>query len=403
MKESCLDQPEGRLWNRNYVFLLSLSALTATAFNMVTPTLPLYAVDLGAGLTIAGTLAGIFALTALVVRPFSGLAVDRMNKKWLLVGATAVMTLAVVGYTLSDGLALLFAFRILHGAAFSVSGTANTSLACSYIPPRRLGEGVGYLGLGYILATAIGPSMGLSLAERYGYQASFGASAAMFGLATALMLLIRYRPAVQEPAPPAAERARIRLQDLFAGELLVYASLAAIISLSNGVVNSFISLFAQERGIPNIGLFFTVSACSMLLARLVGGRLQDRYGLSAILYPALAIAGASMLLLASAWTLPVVLVASAMRSIGQSTAQPALQATCIRRLGPRRTGLATSTYFVGADVGQGLGPIIGGAISENFGYGTMYAGTGAILLAGMGIYALYARRERHAQATVPAA
>jgi len=51
--------------------------------------------------------------------------------------------------------------------------------------------------------------------------------------------------------------------------------------------------------------------------------------------------------------------------------------------------VATSTYFVGADVGQGLGPIIGGALSEVLGYGTLYAGTGAILLIAMGIYALY--------------
>jgi predicted MFS family arabinose efflux permease len=398
-----LDQPQERLWNRNFCFLLSLSAVTATAFNMVTPTLPRFAVELGAGLTIAGTLAGIFAITALIVRPFSGLAVDRLNKKWLLVGSTAIMTLAVVGYTLSRSIGVLFIFRILHGAAFSISGTTNASLACSYIPPRRLGEGVGYLGLGYILATAVGPSLGLGLADAYGYQASFGASAALFALATLLMLLISYRHAPRALASECdTPRQRIRFSDLFAGELLIYAVLAAVISLSNGVVNTFIPLFAADRGIPNIGLYFTVSAFSMLAIRLVGGRLLDRYGLGAILYPAYLIAGLSMFLLAGANALPLVLVSAAMRSVGQSAAQPALQATCIRKLGPARSGVATSTFFVGADVGQGLGPIIGGAISETWSYGAMYAGTGAILLVGMGVYALHARHERLRPAVQPA-
>lgn len=158
---------------------------------------------------------------------------------------------------------------------------------------------------------------------------------------------------------------------------------------ANGVVNTFVALYAQERGIPDIGLFFTVSDASMLAMRILGGRLLDRYGLNKILYPAYALAGIAMFLMAGAYALPLVLFASMVRSFGQSAAQPALQATCIRKLGRDRSGVATSTYFVGADVGQGLGPIIGGALSEVWGYGTLYAGTGAILLIAMGIYALY--------------
>jgi len=400
-----LDRPTERLWNRNYIFLLSLSAVTATAFNMVTPTLPLYAVDLGAGLTIAGALSGIFAITALVVRPFSGLAVDRLNNKWLLVGSTVTMALAVLGYYVSGSVLVLFAFRILHGAAFSVSGTTNTSLACSYMPPSRLGEGVGYLGLGFILATAIGPSMGLSLAERYGYQASFGASAVMFVVAALLMLFVADRPMQREPAPAGnlegaeadpPRRARIQFSDLFARELVVFAVLSSILSLSNGVTNTFIPLFAAERAIPNIGLFFTVSAVSMLVMRVAGARLLDRYGLGKILYPSFALSGLALALLAGARGLPLVLISSAIRSAAQSAAQPALQATCIRRLGPRRTGVATSTFFVGADTGQGLGPIVGGAVSETWGYGAMYLGASAVMLVGMLIYRLYEFRLRKA-------
>jgi len=131
-------------------------------------------------------------------------------------------------------------------------------------------------------------------------------------------------------------------------------------------------------------------------------RLLDRYGLSRVLYPAYAVAGLSMLLLAASRTLPPVLVASMLRSLGQSAAQPALQATCIRKLGPARTGVATSTFFVGADVGQGLGPIIGGAVSETMGYSAMYAGTGVVLMLGMVLYAWYERRQRARQSEAPA-
>ena len=60
---------------------------------------------------------------------------------------------------------LLIAFRILHGVAFAFSGTVNVTMIASLVPRSRLGEGVGYYGLVNIFATAIGPSLGLSLGD----------------------------------------------------------------------------------------------------------------------------------------------------------------------------------------------------------------------------------------------
>ncbi len=145
----------------------------------------------------------------------------------------SILPASIAALAVSDG-------KAAPGMLIAAPGIVGGSLACEYIPPRRLGEGVGYLGLGFILATAIGPSLGLSLAESYGYRASFGASAVLFGVATLLMLLIPHRRQlrVQEAS---TEHARIRLGDLFASELLIYAALAGIISLSNGVVNTFLN------------------------------------------------------------------------------------------------------------------------------------------------------------------
>ncbi|MHB8088243.1 MAG: MFS transporter, partial [Anaerolineaceae bacterium] len=56
------------------------------------------------------------------------------------------------------------------------------------------------------------------------------------------------------------------------------------------------------------------------------------------------------------------LLTCVLRAIGQGAAQPSLQAGCINHIGRDRTGVATSTYFLGGDVGQGIGPMVGGAI-----------------------------------------
>ena len=42
--------------------------------------------------------------------------------------------------------------------------------------------------------------------------------------------------------------------------------------------------------------------------------------------------------------------------------------------------MALSTWYLGADIGQGVAPMIGGYVSEKAGYGPMYSFMGIILL-----------------------
>ena len=51
--------------------------------------------------------------------------------------------------------------RVLHGALFGINGTANMALATEFIPDDHMGEGLGYYGLGQVLAQIVGPTIGL--------------------------------------------------------------------------------------------------------------------------------------------------------------------------------------------------------------------------------------------------
>lgn len=52
--------------------------------------------------------------------------------------------------------------------------------------------------------------------------------------------------------------------------------------------------------------------------------------------------------------------------------QPALQTEALRSVPPEKRGLASSTMYIGGDLGQAVGPILGGVVAEQAGYGTMY-------------------------------
>ena len=53
-----------------------------------------------------------------------------------------------------------------------------------------------------------------------------------------------------------------------------------------------------------------------------------------------------------------------------------------------------STFYVGADVGQGLGGAIGGVVAQSFGYTAMYCGAGALMLAALAVYLVFARNRK---------
>lgn len=383
-----------KLWSFNYVYLLCLSALTAIAFQMISPVLPKFAVGLGASLTTAGTIAGLFSITALIIRPVSGLIADRFNQKWLMVGATAAIALSVLCYTLAENISILFLFRIIHGIAFAISGTTNIAFASSFIPKERMGEGISYLGLGQILATAIGPNISVWTVENLGYHWTFVLSFIVAGLAAILMVFIK----CESPKSLSGNtRLRVKLSDLIAVKLIPYAVFGGLFSLANGLVSSFIVLLGDERGITNVGIFFTCNAIMLLVIRPFGGKLNDRKGIAFILIPSYIFAAAAMAMLAGANAVWMIAAAGILKAVGQGMGQPSVQAECIRML-PEKRGVATSTYYIGADVGQGVGPIIGGAISSAFGYGTMYMSVSLLMLLGMACFLLY---KKWVQAKTP--
>ncbi|MGB4178122.1 MAG: hypothetical protein WBK53_08855, partial [Halanaerobiales bacterium] len=71
------------LWNKYYITLLFVGLITSLSSSMLYTIVSAYAVEIGSTLAVAGIVAGIFSISALVLRPFTGLISDRRNKKWV--------------------------------------------------------------------------------------------------------------------------------------------------------------------------------------------------------------------------------------------------------------------------------------------------------------------------------
>ena len=363
-----------KLWNASYIFALVVSTFTAFSFYMNQSMLAGYLQSDGIGLTaqLAGVIVGLFSMTSLFCRPFCGVLSDRMNNVKLLMVSNLLMTAGLAGFAFVKTAPLFFAFRIMNGVGFAIGSTVQMSLATRYIPRQRMGEGIGYMGLGNILGSAVAPGIGIAIAGALGMRAMLLISAALPALACFILLLMR-----DDRELSRGEKVRIRLRDIIEPRAFAYSFSGGVFSFGNGIVNAYIVLFAASRGVESVALYFTVYAIGMFIIRPMSGKLMDKKGIRWTVYPGIVITACSFVLLA----------------IGQGSAQPSLQAGCINFIGRDRAGVATSTYYLCGDIGQGVGPMLGGmvvgAVAGAQGYQLMYlicAGLSLVSLASIAVF-----------------
>lgn len=345
-----------KLFTRAYVFLILISLMTAMSYSMISTLITNYAVELGGTLAMAGMIAGIFSMAA-----------------------------------------LLF-FRVLQGFAFGISGTANMALVAQVVPKERLGEGLGYFGLGQVVSQVIGPIAGVAMKERLGFEKLFYFVTGISAVAVFLLFLFRYNKQTGEVDAKEPEKGgrkiagALTLRRLVAVECLVYALTAGMFSMANGVTSSFLVLLGEERKIANIALFFTVNAACLFFIRILMGKIADRASVLLIVGISLTVSLLSMTLLARAFVLRAVLLAALFKAIGQGGGQISLQSACIKAVDESRVGVASSTYYIGADIGNALGPAIGGWVSGLWGYEVMFHVIAALMGMMLLFFFCYERR-----------
>ena len=380
-----------RLWRPEFIFLLAINVINFSGFGMITPQIPRFAVSLGATLAAAGVLVSIFSFSALVGRPFASALGDRLNKKHLLIAALVLNGFFTVLHAFIPGIGWLIPLRVIHGLIFSVSGTLAIALSVDYIPKSRIGEGVGFLGLGNIIGMALGPNLGIFVVDNFDFQINFVVSGLVILSSGLAVLLLRYK--ASEPMQEKSPKRRFRLSDLIAIELLPNVLFVAMFMLCTGLVNSFLVMLGYDRGILNVGVYFLINSLIAVLTRPTIGKLVDRKGSAFVILPGYISAAIGMLIIGFASSLWHLLIAAVFVSIGIGCGLPSIQADCLKRLDASRRTVATGTYFIGLDIGMFVGPLAGGAIIGAFGFQTAFTSATVLLLFGFVAYLIYSRTK----------
>jgi MFS family permease len=359
-------------------------------FSLYMPVLPVYLLkELNSSLEAAGAVNGIFLAASALFRAQTARLEARFGVRRVLLSSGFLFMATNALYLLFSTVSSVMLIRFLSGVFFAVVNTSIYAMGSRLVPNTRKGEGMAYLTTMILAGGAIGPYIGLSLSHAYGYQSVFIFSA----LISLLGLLIACVIVLPEDGPHV--QLRFSFHDLFEVKAIPASLIILVIAIAYGGVLTFVAVYATELRLPYVvKYFFVVMACSSVASRLATGRLYDRFGPDASIYPAIIIMTLGLLILGGISTTTGMLTAAAIIGVGYGMTVPSIQALAIQLSPPQRSSAVTATFFSCLDGGIGLGAYLLGGGIHAFGYAAVYLAL-AVMTLGCVVpyYLLYGRKH----------
>ncbi|HJV44874.1 MAG TPA: MFS transporter [Bacillota bacterium] len=356
---------ESKLWTREFLLIIISNLLTYMNFMMITPVLPAYAVEaFGDNKVVVGLVTSLFAISAIIARMFAGVTLDFFGRRKMLTIGILIFTLSTAGYYAAGGIVLFLLFRMVYGFGFGITGTAYGTMAADVIPPKRIGEGMGYYGLSSSISLSIAPVIGIWLMSEYGFGVLILVSVllAVFVFPTLFMINI----------PPKVKTTKICRGGWFEKTAVLPCTLNVFFSITYGVLIGFISLFGKEVGIHNVGLFFLVFSTMVILVRPLSGKLYDRKGHIAVLPFGAILVAFGLVCLSYSQGIVLLSISGLLYGAGFGMIQPALQAWTVQRVEAERRGIATAFFYNSLDFGLAIGSFVLGFVASLSSYAFMY-------------------------------
>ena len=337
------------------------------AYSVAVPVLPDLSRRLGASPTTIGLLFASFGVTLLLLSIPMGAFSDRTGRKAPLVGGLIALAVATVMFAFNAGLPLLFAARLVQGAADAVTWVVGFALIADLYGPHERGRVTGIVMAGASFGFMIGPSLGGWLYEMGGIKLPFVTVAIMSLVAAAAIAWLDI-PGVQAQQEPVPIGAVLSVPEVRSCAAAVVAASATI-----SMLEPVLALYLATLGVgpARIGLLFGVAAVATTTLHPLFGRLSDRLGARRLTIAGL-FAGALLLpLMGRAWSFESALPLYVVQAAGVAlviTPSLAYMGEATSNAGIGSFGVAYGLYNMAWGVGLLGGPALGGFLFERLGF-----------------------------------
>lgn len=363
--------------------------------------------QLGADEATIGFIVGFYPITATLLRPWVGDALDAHGRRVVMLVGTIVTALATLSYLTVTTLGpWLLVIRLLHGAAGAIVFPALFTIAADLSPDARRAQGIAIFGTAGLIAYGVGGILGDELIHLGGYR-TWLKGLALLGVGSLCIgvFVKETRPAHDSPAPPTAQ-ARVPMgkrNEPEAGFWRISARPAlrpvwiAGFSLAVGFAAqfAFIRNHIATIGHGTVGMFTTAYSVAAITVRLLFSHLPDRVGYKPVALPGLMSMGAGLFFVGLSTAPPWLYTGAALCGVGHGLAFPTLSAMALARVSVRARGTALTAFTALFDLGLLVGaPALGNLVNLT-GFRPMYVVAGLFVSLGTALFLFTDRPGRH--------
>ena len=391
-----------KLFNKGFISITLINFVVYLVYYLLIVIIAVIAQsELHATLGQAGLASGIYIIGTLLARLFIGKKLEVMGRKAVLRYGALFYLATTVAYLYMPIIPMLYLVRLLNGFAYGALSTATNAIVTAYIPKSRYGEGINYYGLSTSLAAAIGPLIGLLLLNLTNFR-----FIVIFSIVLVLLTTIAcFAFPVKNIVLTKENRAAINkwtFDSFIEKKVIFIAFVAFLMGLSYSSVLAFLSSYVKVIHLVEISsLFFVVYALVITVTRPLSGKIFDSLGEKFVMYPSYLFLTAGLILLSitdSSWML---LLSGGLIGLGYGTFMSNGQAVALKQVvSNHRIGVALSTYFIGLDLGLGVGPFVLGELRSFFSFQEVYLIAAVLPIVCLVLYMISRRKGNNAPAAI---
>ena len=357
----------------NFVFFLNFASFFL---------LPVYLHDLGASAKTIGYVMGTAGFAGIVVLPFLGVMLDRVDRRRFVIAGGVIMALASYAYLWVPGASpVIYLLRVVQGVAFTSAFVTASTLAAELAPPAMRGRALGLFGISTLLTHAIAPAVGEVVVRRFGFPALF-AFAGTLGIGSVVLSAM-----VRAPGRRAAVRVAPAGAPSLRHEPVLWLSAATMTAcgMGFGTVLTFVPTFVHVAGIERVAPFFLSYSLAAIAVRIVLGGLSDRVGRRPVLFPAMVVLAAAIATLGAVGSVPALVAVGIAFGAGQGMVYPTANALMVDLSHAGNLGRVQTLFSGSFSVGVAISAFVFGRVIERFGYPVAFATASGCVVCGMGL------------------
>jgi MFS transporter, DHA1 family, multidrug resistance protein len=352
--------------------LVPIVAITVQS-NSASTIIPPFLHDLRTPMAAIGTLISLGPILALTSRLPVGMAYHRNRAQWLISIGVLAMGITNYFYSFAQDILVFAIVHALNGFAYGAVTTLYMAFYVDSLAPdenrnHAMGYYVGTLALGYSTGNFVGGLM----ADHFGYEPTFQAAALLSLVPVALLWFLHGPGGQKSGAANEKPKAKLTVKDSFKAlvepELVTVVIVALFLNLLHQMSGVFISLYGLAVGmtLTQIGVVRAAYAGCNAVTRPISGHVVNKFGHRGLSYAGIPLQSAILMFIPLFTGFGPILAVYVLSGLMRAIVIVANAVGLVQDVDENKVqrGLASGIYNAAGDLGNILGPSIGGLIAQ---------------------------------------